>query len=85
MQYVISINGSGYKDHVIKEDGTLVSKKDSRAVLVTYIDVLAPGGSVSNAQYFALFTLITVLNKELRRPIVSGNLTWDEIVDGAKK
>lgn len=86
MRYDISINGNGYFDHVIKEDGTLVSgPASSSPVLITHINVIAPGANVTPPQYFALFTLITLLQKELSRPLVTGNLSWQEIVDGAKK
>lgn len=87
MRYEVSFNGSGYVDYTIREDGTLVSGPEpSRAVLVTYIRVLTPINSVgiNSNQAFALFALIMQLHKELNKPIVTGDLTWDEVVKGAK-
>jgi hypothetical protein len=91
MRFEVSFNGSGYVDYTIKEDGTLVSGPEpSRAVLVTYIRVLTGSNSnngsasINNSQAFALFALIMQLHKALNNPIVTGDLTWDEVVKGAK-
>lgn len=87
MRYEISINGQGYVDYTIKEDGTLVSgAAPARAVLVTYIRVIAPvdARGINRSQSFALFALLMQLNKSLSKPLVTGDLTWDEIVAGAK-
>ena len=86
MRYEIQINGHGFVDHTIKEDGTLVSNPNSKPVIVTHIRVICPGDStaISHNQAFALFALIMQLHKELSRPFVVGAVSWDEIVAGAK-
>ena len=86
MRYEIQINGSGYTDHVIKEDGTLVTNGGSKPALVTYIRVVCPidAVSINSNQAFALFALIMQLHKELNKPIVTGDVSWDDIVAGAK-
>ena len=85
MRYNIVINGDGLFDHTIKHDGTLVSSAvRGKPVLITDINIQAAARVVSNAQYFALFVLLMQLNKELKTPVVTGDVTWDEIVKGAK-
>lgn len=84
MFYEVNVNGHGYHDHLIREDGTLVTNTGSTPVLVTHINVLASSGTPSRAQCFAVFALIMQLHQELKKPVVTGSLTWDEIVAGAK-
>ena len=84
MRYEIQMNGFGYTDHVIREDGTLVTNSGAKPHLITNIRVVSDEDRPSNAQCFALFVLIMQLHKELNKPIVSGDLTWEEIVAGAK-
>jgi hypothetical protein len=84
--YEVRFNKGGYSDYVIKSDGTIVTNKGSGAVLVTHINVLSDndGRSASSRQCFSLFALIMQLQKELTKPVVAGDITWDEIVAGAK-
>ena len=82
MIYEIHFNKGGFSDYVIREDGTIVTNKGSQAVLVTHINVV--GVAANNKQCFSLFALVMQLQKALTRPLVTGDMTWDEIVAGAK-
>lgn len=83
MKYQVNVNGKGYHDYVIKEDGTLVTNRGPEEVLITHICVMSKG-PVTNNQCFALFALIMQLHKELSTPDVVGGVSWDDIVQGAK-
>jgi hypothetical protein len=83
MIYEVHYNKGGFSDYVIREDGTIVSNNGPvRPVLVTHINVI--GGTATPKQSFSLFALIMQLQKELTRPLVVGDISWDEIVAGAK-
>lgn len=86
MQYEVQINGTGYTDYVIREDGTLVMNSGSKPAVVTYIRALCPidAREINSSQAFALFALIMQLHQELNTPVVTGDVSWSDIVSGAK-
>lgn len=84
MQYQITINGSGYHDHLIKADGTIVTNSGSKPVLTTHINIVGVAARPTSDQCFSLFALIMQLHRELNRPLVIGDMTWEEIAAGAK-
>lgn len=84
MKYQIIFNTNNYADFTIKHDGTIVTGAVTKPVSVTYIKVEEVTGDPNHNQCFALFALIMQLHKELNMPNVVGNMSWEEIVKGAK-
>lgn len=84
MKYQIQFNSKHYADFTIKKDGTIVAGGGTKPVTVTFINVLDVTGDPNQNQCFSLFALIMQLHKELNTPDVAGNMSWEEIVKGAK-
>jgi hypothetical protein len=47
--------------------------------------VYAEGEQPSARHYFALFCLIMLSHKDITKPDVEGDITWDQITEGAKR
>jgi len=89
MKYIITLNdaqkNANKYDYVVRFDGTLATVRTPASEDQLEIMVYAEGEQPSTRHYFALFCLIMLSHKDITKPDVEGDITWDQITEGAKR
>lgn len=88
MKYIITLNDklkNAYNyDYMVRFDGTLAALRKTTSTDALHIMVYAEGEQPSHRHYFSLFCLIMLSHKDISKPDVEGDITWEAIADGAK-